>query len=352
MRAPELSALAHTAPWASSPGPDPDVVIASRVRLARNLAEYPYPGRRGPEPDDPAAAQVARAVREDLSPEPFGVDAFDINPASLGPVELGLLTERSVLDTPLPARLFLTGDESVSISVCSVDHLRAAVILPGVDLRGALSRVREIDRTLERTLNFAVSLDWGYLSTEILNMGTAMRASVLVHLPSLVALERLKEIADSLKDTGFELVAYPGRKPTHTPIGLALLRNRRTLGSDEDAICAKLEEYTTTLVHYERVAREELCAARGSEIADKAHRALGLLRFARALTEAEASTLISELRLGVAAGLVDDISIEGVTALFPIIQENHVRAGSGAGEESSESTDAARAATVRRALDG
>ena len=372
MHASELSALALAAPWVSSPGPDNDVVIASRVRLSRNLAEYPFPGSQTEGPGDsagipagspaanaagrPAASQAAErvvaAVREELTPEPFGVDTLDINPGSLSAEARGLLAERSALEEPLPARLYLTADESMSISVCSVDHLRAAAILPGMDIRAALSRVREVDLSLERSLNYAVSLDWGYLSTEILNLGTAMRASVLVHLPALVALQRLAEISASLKGTGFELIDYPKAHKAPAGVGLALLRNRRTLGSDEDAICAKLEEYTTTLVHYERVAREELCAAHGSKIADTAHRALGLLRFARSLSDTEAYTLVSELRLGVVAGVVDEVSIEGVTALFPIIQENHVHAGRGEGGESSvgDGTDVARAALVRRAL--
>jgi protein arginine kinase len=351
MKTSELSPLALTVPW-SGPGPESDVVIASRVRLSRNLADREYSGMVSATASDLATESIVQAVREQLTPEPFGVDAYDLNPRTLDQVELGMLAERGVLDHPLPARLFLTADERLSISVCNVDHLRIAVVAPGLDANEALRRAREVDCALEERLNYAVALDWGYLSTEIMNLGTAMRASVLTHLPALTAYKRVQEISASLNDSGFELLVSSGPLKSRRPPSLALLRNTRTLGSNEDALCGKLEDYAVKLVHYERVAREELCSAKGRQVADQAHRALGLLRFARSLSTKEAYSLVSELRLGVVAGLVDDVTTEAVTALFLIIQDNHVRAGHRGADRGAECDDAnaARAELVRKSL--
>ncbi len=318
--------------WACGSGPERDVVLASRARLSRNLAGMPFPhGASDPE-RRAVDQQILAAVRDELSPKPFGPRALDIAPDRLDEADRGFLAERSLVDDPLPWRVIATDDERLAVQIGAVDHLRIVGIVPGLAPLVGLELIRDADKALERCLNYAVAMDWGYLSTEITNLGTALRVSTLVHLPALEMLDQIGPIRDSMENSGYELV--PFASTMHA--ALYLLQNRRTLGSDEAAIVAKLEEYTATLVHYERGARQELVAARGDQISDSANRALGVLRFARCLPAAEAWALISSLRFGVVAEVVPGVSVETVTTLLFINQDNHVaqrRVREGNGED-------------------
>lgn len=363
MRVSELSNLPLVPAWVSTTGAERDVVIASRARLARNLADEPYPTsgdeRVGDEHPSKATSLVASAVRSELAPDPFGAESLELDVSSLSGFARQLLAERGICDGPPPERLVLASDERLALVIGGVDHLRIASVLPGFVLNDALELVRRVDRQLERSLNYAVSMDWGYLASEITNVGTGLRVSALVHVPALAALGRLETMGSSMENSGYELVPYfpdesfagEGSEPgdERATSSLCLLRNRRTLGSDEDAITSKLEDYTSKLVHYERAAREELREARGEEIADSANRALGVLRFARSLSAVEARSLVSHLRFGVVAGLVSDVAVETVTTLLLINQDRHIERHR-AREGERDETDLVRARVFRDML--
>ncbi|MFW5826146.1 MAG: hypothetical protein ACOCVO_01175 [bacterium] len=369
MRASELSRLPLVPAWLSGTGAERDVVIASRARLARNLADEPYPASdaEGGADGSPsrAAGLVVSAVRSELTPDPFDAESLELDARALSGAARQLLAERAICDGSRPERLVITADEGLAIVIGGIDHLRIASVLPGFVVGETLSRVRRVDRQLERGLNYAVSMDWGYLASEITNLGTGLRVSVLVHVPALAALGRLETMGSSMENSGYELTPYfadeslagaganavaegdAGRESSGS--ALCLLRNRRTLGSDEDAITSKLEDYATKLVHYERAAREELREARGEEIADSANRALGVLRFARSLSAVEARSLVSHLRFGVVAGLVSDVAVETVTTLLLINQDRHIERYR-AGEGERDDTDLVRARVFRDML--
>lgn len=349
MRTSELSMLPFAAPWLTRSGPDDDVALATRVRLARNIAGVPFPHAAGPDDRELVVESVLAAVREELRPEPFGADALDLAPGELSPDDRNLLAERSLVDGSVPTRLVVAGDESVSLQIDAVDHLRIVTLAAGRAGEAALERAREIDRALEKRLNYAVAMDWGYLSSEITNLGTAMRASTLVHVPALATTGRIEAMSASMANSGYELVPWFSDEASDRSSALHLLRNRRTLGSDEDAIVSKLEDYASKLVHYERAARDELSATRGGEIADSANRALGILRFARSLSAVEARSLVSHLRLGVVAGLVTDVAVETVTTLLLINQDSHMARGR-AREGDEGDIDAVRAGVFRKLL--
>lgn len=368
MRTSELSQLPLVPAWLAGTGPDRDVVIASRARLSRNLADQPYPDASNH--DTPIGEQtqatglIAAAVRSELTPDPFGADAVELDPRRLSPTERRLLAERAVADGAVAERLVMSADERLALVAGAIDHLRVVSVLPGFAVAGSVEGVRGVDRRLERSLNYAVALDWGYLSAQITNLGTGLRVSALVHVPALAALGRLEPMAESMTNSGYELVPYfadeglggpdsssgeSGPDDMSAGSALCLLRNRRAMGSDEDAITSKLEDYASKLVHYERAARDEVRASRGDEIADVANRALGVLRFARSLAAVEARSLVSHLRFGVVAGVVTDVALETVTTLLLINQESHIeryRAREGDGHD----TDTVRARVFREML--
>ena len=339
MQISEVGQLPFAPEWATIPGPDADVVLASRVRLARNLAGRPYPPGAGQPERADAQREILEAVREDLAGLFSPADSLDLEVHRLDPQVRSFLAERSLLDEPAPERILTTRDESLSLHLGSVDHLRIVAMSSGCSLPPTLARAREVDRILERRLTFAVAMDWGYLSSDITNSGTALRASTLSHVPALAMLDRLEAMSTGMEDSGYELVPFDPADPLGArSSGLCLLRNRKTLGWDEPTIIANLEEYTTALVHYERAARQELLAGRGDDIADTANRALSVLRFAQSLPAVEARSLLSSLRLGIVAGVVSGVSVETVTTLLIVNQDFHIeqrRAREGEGEERS-----------------
>lgn len=365
MRTSELSNLPLVPAWLNATGADRDVVIASRARLARNLADEPYPspdtGNVADDRPSKACEGIASAVRAELAPDPFGAESLELDVRSLSGPARALLAERGICDGPAPETIVLTADERLALVIGGVDHLRIASVLPGFAAADALELIRRVDRQLERSLNYAVSMDWGYLASEITNLGTGLRVSTLVHVPALAAFGRLETMGSSMENSGYELVPYFADESLAGTDGdsgaevsgssLCVLRNRRTLGSDEDAITSKLEDYTTKLVHYERAAREELRDARSEEIADSANRALGILRFARSLSAVEARSLVSHLRFGVVSGLVSDVAVETVTTLLLINQERHIERHR-AREGERDDTDLVRARVFRDMLVG
>ena len=344
----ELSRLPVAAEWSRSAGPDHDVAVATRMRLSRNLSGLPYP-QTAPDHERAAAVDaVLAAIREELTPEPFGADSYELHPSGFSESERRFLAERSFSDDATPARVMVTPEENLALVVGGVDHLRIVALAAGSDFENALNRARRIDCTLEKKLNYAVAMDWGYLAADIANLGTGLRASVLVHVPALALLGRLESMATSMDNSGYELIPFFADEGYDSSgSSLCLLRNLRTLGSDEDAIVGKLEEYTSKLVHYERAARDELRAARGEEIADSANRALGILRFARSLSAVEARSLVSHLRLGIVAGLVSGVAVEAVTTLLLINQQSHIERNASEGEGE---IDAVRARVFRDVL--
>ncbi|MCK4515564.1 MAG: hypothetical protein KAU31_09920 [Spirochaetaceae bacterium] len=357
----DLSSLIRKTNWFSTSDEDTDVAISSRVRLSRNLSDHAYPSlSRSPgeerEDTDAVTELIGETVRAELMPDVFDAESLEVQPLKLEPLVSQLLVERRLVDEPMPQRLFVSSDESIAIAIGAMDHLRISTLLHGIHIDAALAAARAIDKKLEGSLNFAVSLDLGYLSTSVMNLGTALRVSVLVHLPALSRLGRIDEVQRSIHASDFDLTPDDQFTVDDGESALFRLSNRRTLGFEEDALAGKLEDHARALVHYERVAREELVETGGPELADSAYRSLGILRYARRLEADETLTLLSSLRLGIVAELVSDVAAELVTSLFFLSRDSHIRAviqqTGGADGDGDENIPSARARLVREALAG
>lgn len=359
MRPRETAAKRAPSRWFSSSGNESDVVVATRSRFSRNLADYPYPPAQPAESAEETDATIVSALlgsSDDVEGAIPG-DLHTVVLSDLSDAEASYLRERRLLEPADCRNAMVAPDESLLFLIGGIDHLRMIAYEPGLAVGTTLWRLRQIDVALERTLHCAVAIDWGYLSTEIGNLGTAMRCSALMHLPALVESDRMDEVVSTVHNTGFELVPDSGLNPTESTglrdnSGLYLLANRRTLGTDETAISAKLEEYATKLVHYERVARDELLSEK--RIEESVHRALGVLRFARSLTASEAFALLSRLRIGAVAGLVRGVSVESVTSLFFLSQRCHVMLTMQSDDNKvtgEENINEARAELIRGILD-
>jgi protein arginine kinase len=287
-------------------------------------------------------------------PDVFDTESLEIEVSRLDEDARGLLEERRLLRSPYPIRLFVTSDESSSIAVGGQDHIRIAVILPGEQGSAALVAGRAIDKKLEEHLNYAVSLDLGYLSSSITDVGTGLRVSSLLHLPALAHFGRVEDVQESVQGTDFTLMPDEQFTADEGESAIFMLSNQRSIGLEEEALVSKLEDHTRALVHYERQARKELVQDHGESLADSAYRSLGVLSHARTLSADETLALLSALRLGIVGELLGGVAAEVVTALFFLSRENHVRAVVHQSNETErggeENIQLARAAIVRKAL--
>ncbi|MFW6216148.1 MAG: hypothetical protein ACOC45_09385 [Alkalispirochaetaceae bacterium] len=338
--------------WFTREGPDQDVVISTRCRLSRNLSGIPFPPAAGREEQIAVFKAIESALYE--AKELF----VTVDQGQADELERRCYRERNLLPPPrkgqhLEAAAFVREDEAAAVQVWDKDHVKIVSLVPGLATLQGYGMCDVIDSHLERYLDYAVSLRLGYLTSEIDNAGSGLRGSVMLHLPVLEHNGKLSEAMQEVDTSSVKLEAFPGSE--HISKGsIYIISNRTGFGRGDEATLVLLEENARLLLHYERDARAELVGRHGDEIQDSAYRALGILRHSRSVGATEAYDLVSTVRLGVAAGLVDEVPIADVTALFVLLQEGHVRQAHRVHSEESNQTDALskwRASAAREWLD-
>lgn len=337
--------------WYNLPGPDADVVVSSRIRLARNLVEYPFPDTMPDEAEEKVRDEIVEAFLR--LPDPFNVVYLD----RISPVERDLLLERHIVTIDfLQAKgkaVLLGPEERVTAMVNERDHLRIASIRSGLSVREAYAEVDQIDSCLEERLNFAASLEWGYLNASFSDIGTGMRASVMVHLPAMVADDSIPEVLKTTRELGFRVKGYPGEEDKSLG-DIFQLSNAMSLGASEVEILERVEMMAREMVEAERKARAALLQRKGVEIEDRIYRSLGVLRYARTISSLEAIELLAQVRWGISLGLIRGTSLEEVTSLLFRTQSAHTKKliQTGNDETNRNLLDFTRAGLIRKALGG
>lgn len=331
--------------WYYEKGDQSDVVLSTRVRLARNLEEFPFPSRLDSSGKSKVNALVKQALFENNTSD-FQYIEMD----SLTRTQAVSLAERHLISPDFAAShagsaLMFTPDESVSIMLCEEDHIRLQVMKAGLSLEEAYDTADKIDTLLDSRLNYAYDVRLGYLTQCPTNLGTAMRASVMLHLPALTRCGQISKLASTVSKLGLTIRgAYgEGSRPSGD---IYQLSNQITLGITEENAIANLKSITMQLINQERAAAAELVRSPAEE--DKIFRSLGILRSARLLDSAEFMELISAVRLGAVRGLID-ISQEKINELIVNMQPATISASH---EQASDPSgrDAVRAREVREAL--
>lgn len=306
--------------WYEKNGKDGGVVISTRVRLARNLEDYPFPARCPGELRRDIIAKVEDAVLNSNSVISSRFSAVDVDNISTG--EKVSLVERHLaspefISSKGDKKLLLLDDESVSIMINEEDHIRLQVMCEGFDLDRAYEQASRIDTLLDERLKFAFSDTLGYLTQCPTNLGTGMRASVMLHLPALSDAKAMRKIAENLSKLGMTIRgAYgEGSEPT---ADLYQLSNQITLGISEKTAIENLRNITKQLIARETEARRAM--AERIEVQDKIYRAEGILKSARLIEGSEALKLLSMVRFGVTAGLIKDIPLDTINRLIVEIQ--------------------------------
>jgi len=338
------------APQPARDGPDADVVVRSRARIARNVAGLPFVGRA----TDMQRQEVMHMVTRVPPGTAFPGGLTWVNVARTSPLERQLLVERHLVsrhfaESTVPRTVGIDRDESLSVMVNEEDHLRIQTILPGSRLREAFERARAFDLAAESVIDFAFSSRWGYLTACPTNVGCGVRLGVMLHLPGLRFSGEMERVKRAAKDMHLAIRGYYG-EGTEALGNFYQVSNQLTLGLGEDELLRRFEQETLPqLVDYERSARRALAESNPMLLEDKVHRAVATLRAARLLGAEEATKLLANVRLGICMDLLPDIALDLVQRLLLQVQPAHLaRMDPAAADE--EKGRSARAQLVRRAL--
>jgi protein arginine kinase len=204
------------------------------------------------------------------------------------------------------------------------DHIRLSCIRSGLSLKEAYKEVNKIENRLDDNLKFAFSLKLGYLSSNLTNLGTGIKVSLMVHLPALYMVSLINKALKAITQVGFSVKGFFQDGPSSLG-NMYQLSNIITLGQTEEQIIESLINVLQPLIEYERKAREEMHDKRGIEIEDKIFRAYGILTQCRTITSREAIDLLSYVRLGVSMNIIRDISINRITSLLILCQKSHIQ---------------------------
>ncbi len=317
--------LNQSGEWLKGTGPESDVVISSRIRLARNLHRFPFltvapPTERG---------QIESFVRERFEEvlAPRNIHYFQLT--RMNQVDRTLLVERHLISREHAQGegergVAISMDESTSIMVNEEDHLRLQVLRSGLNLEEAWEAIDRLDTSLEQHLNYAFHPRFGYLTCCPTNVGTGLRISVMVHLPAAVFSKQMEKVIQSLTRLNYTVRGRDGEGTT--PVGdLFQISNQITLGKSEKDIISELKKVIPEVLKFERTWRHKLVEDQPRRLEDRVWRAYALLKHARTITSEETIELLSAVRLGVNVGVIPNVPISTVNELFIFTQPSHLQ---------------------------
>jgi len=326
------------------------IVLSTRIRLARNLKDRPFPGWAKPA----QRAEVADLCLGALGAMPKFRRGHELRMDDLGELERAALVERHLISKELSGgkggAALISRDQTVSVMVNEEDHIRLQVVRGGWHLRAAWHQAEQLDDALAAALPLAFGEQLGFLTACPTNVGTGLRASAMVHLPGLCLAGHMDKVARALGQDGLAVRGWLG-EGSDALGNVFQVSNQQTLGLSEDAILRHLAGWVRHVVEQEQNARQVLLQGEGERFVDRVARALGLLRHARLLTSAEAMASLSLLRMGCDMGILPEAHRAAVDRLMIEGQPGHVQLRAG-GELDSDGRDQRRAALIREGLAG
>ena len=342
--------IANTGEWLIGSGPDDQIVVSSRVRLARNLTGRPFPGWA----KKAERVAVLEEVRTAVERIPEMRESFSEKLEDLSPLEKQVLVERHLISREHAAKgagsaVVMNAAQTLSFMINEEDHLRMQAIRAGLQLREVYAMISTTDSELEETLDFAFHDTLGYLTACPTNVGTGMRASAMMHLPGLVMSEQVNKIINSVNKIGLAVRGLHG-EGTEAMGNLFQVSNQTTLGETEEEIIGRLDRVIRQILEHERNARTILLQQRAETLLDQIGRAYGILCHAHSITSKEALNLLSFIKMGVDLGLFPSRFRLQVDELFIETQPAHLQKGLQAVKMGAEERDSLRAALIRTKL--
>lgn len=323
----ERAAAVGTDAWYAAAGPENDVVLSTRVRLARNLANFPFPPHAVQDDAERVRALVFDSFAHGESPDAFqAISADDLD-------ELGarILGERGVLDDggkKMPGcGIVMRTDGRVACTVNAGDHVRISAFVPGLDGDAAYDMCRRLDESLQKTLQFAASYDFGFLTSSVLDCGSGMKVSVRVHLPAISFAGKLHDCVASLEEKGVGVSACFGAgQGNGTSLGAyyQVATRQSAVGSEFDQMAA-IVSAVRYVTEYERRERTAVMHDRPTEMQDAVYRAYAAMKFSSLMTLRESVDIIGKLKWGIDAGMAGGIADSDLCALLYRIQDGHLQ---------------------------
>jgi protein arginine kinase len=311
--------------WLRGQGPQSEIVISSRIRLARNLASFPFI-RRCSESDRQG---VERTFREAILSVADWKDLSRVNVADLPTIDRQFLVERQLISRELSeasgARsVYIDTQETYSLMINEEDHLRMQAMHSGLDLDAAWQQINAMDDWLDQRVNFAFHERLGYLTACPTNVGTGMRVSVMLHLPALVITQQIEKVFRSLQKMGLAVRGLYG-EGSQAMGDFYQISNQITLGRSETDLVKQVAEVIPVIIDYEHQARAFLVKESRKDLHDRVSRAYGILCTAQTISSEETLHLLSSVRMGIYLGLIKDLEIPTINKLFIHTQPAHLQ---------------------------
>ncbi len=317
--------LYHTSEWLRGTGPNSDIVISSRIRLARNFDTIPFPHWANKKQGE----DVLKRVEEVKA----GIDSLKnatlFKLAELDSVDKQFLVERHLMSLEHAQRknskaVIFDRDEIVSIMVNEEDHIRMQVMQSGFNLYEAWNLINALDDAFAKDLPFAFSTEWGYLTACPTNTGTGMRGSVMLHLPALVMTRQINRVLAAIAKLSFTTRGLYG-EGTQASGNFFQISNQVSLGHTEEEIIENINGLIRQIIEQELQAREMMLAKEREVLEDRINRSYGILKSARIISSQETIELLSMVRLGCDLGMIKDIDRRTLNELFILTQPSHLQ---------------------------
>jgi protein arginine kinase len=344
----DLDALAqHCGEWLRGTGPESDIIMSSRIRLARNLADFPFPSRA----DEAAKAEISSLLRDRLTALPCGLEFLPVS--DMDALDRQFLVERQLIsrehsEANGPRGVAVSDEENISLMVNEEDHLRMQVIHSGFALDDCWQEINRIDDVLSREVTFAFDDRLGYLTACPTNVGTGIRVSVMLHLPGLVLTKEIQKVFQALQRLRLAVRGLYG-EGSQAMGDFYQVSNQVTLGHSEESLIQTVQEVIPSILKYERKARETLLNDNREGLHDQISRAFGILSSAQTITSEETLHLLSSVRLGINLGLIGKLEIPTINELLITTQPAHLQKVRKRQLESAE-RNVARASLLRQRL--
>jgi len=330
-------------------GPESDIVMTSRIRLARNLRKYPFPGWSKKE----HRIEILDGIRPAIESLDEMDGAFSKDLTSLSSIQKQVLVERHLISREHAAKshgcaAIMDRRQNISIMVNEEDHLRMQSIQGGLNLQEAYRMLDGMDSRLDKQLDYAFDANLGYLTACPTNLGTGMRASAMVHLPALVLSDQINPVIQAVNKIGLAVRGLYG-EGTEALANLFQVSNQNTLGEREEEIIARLQKVIEQIIEHERNARFKLIEDRQEMLRDQIGRAYAVLRHAHIITSKESLNLLSMLRLGADLQCFPAGTRSTIDVLLTEIQPAHLQITAGK-KLDPEQRDSMRAEILRARL--
>lgn len=317
--------LTHNSEWLKGTGPNSDIVISSRIRLARNLEKAAFSHWANKKQSEQTLDTITGAIAK-ITPLS---KATIFKLADLDSIEKQFLVERHLMSLEHAQRtnhkaMVIDDEEVIAIMINEEDHLRTQILQSGFNLFEAWGIISKIDDALSKELPIAFMPDWGYLTACPTNTGTGMRGSVMLHLPALVMTRQIDRVLTAISKLSFATRGLYG-EGTQAAGNFFQISNQVSLGLSEEEIIENINGIIRQIIEQENQAREVMLAKNKPVLEDRINRSLGILKSARIISSQETIELLSMVRLGCDLGIIRDINRATINELFIITQPAHLQ---------------------------